>query len=160
MANSAESLEPGEAHDALESVEPVERDTARQAVGPRWLSAAIALLAGGLFAAQALDPSDRSVAYVLAIVGIAILLSYGRDTNGAALQAYTERRGRAVTALAIAGFALLLLSLFVVAIVLRDRFDLGWAPLPVGAVVAALLFAVDESTSRAYLAKHGAERGA
>jgi uncharacterized membrane protein YhfC len=76
------------------------------------------------------------------------------------LKAYSERRGRAVTALAIVGISVLLLSLAVVAIVLRDRFDLNWEPLPVGALVAALLFAVDESTNRAYPAKHGAERGA
>ena len=107
-----------------------------------------------------MDPSDRSVAYVLAILGIGVLGTYGRDTNGAALKAYSERRGRAVTALAIVGISVLLLSLAVVAVVLRDRFDLNWEPLPVGALVAALLFAVDESTNRAYPAKHGAERGA
>jgi Na+/H+ antiporter NhaD/arsenite permease-like protein len=145
-----QTVKPGEAQDALDSVEEMQRAGFRRAIPPRWFGVGMSLIVAIGFALYTQD--DPGVIPVLFIaIGTALLMIAARDKNGVIFgRARPESR---VGFLAAAGVLLFFLALFFGGIFVKRAYDIPWAPLVTGLIAGVTILLLSESERRHYRAK-------
>ena len=134
---SNETLGPDDAQAALSEVDRMQASAADVSEESTGTKVALALIAGALVATPMADNSRSMVALLMA--GLAIVLSTGRQKRGASALAVPRSTKSRIAMSVVVAFAV---SMYVGGIVLRDRFDLSWGPLLLGAVLASVIMVV------------------
>jgi Na+/H+ antiporter NhaD/arsenite permease-like protein len=145
-----QTVKPGDAQDALDSVEKMQRAGFRRAIPPRWFGVGMSLIVATGFALYTQDnPGVIPVLFIA--IGTALLMLAARDKNGVVFgRAHPESR---VGVLAAVGVLLFFLALFFGGIFMKRAYGIPWAPLVTGLIAGVTIFLLSESERRHYLAK-------
>jgi hypothetical protein len=149
MTQQLERPTPREASAALDSIGDMTRAAVKRGLRPRWFAASLSLWVGATTVAKAYNGPIADAATAALVVGGFLGLALWRSRIVARVRAVYGAVGTvAAVAMIIAVLAILLVG---------DRafevYDVSWAPLATGGVVAAVLFLAFEVERRATSAR-------
>ncbi len=145
-----QKIEPGEARDALNSVEKMQSAGFRRASPPRWYGVGIALIVTIGFSLYALEDPGSYPGLFIAL-GIALFVGFSREKIGAFGKELPDTK---VGMWALAGVCAFLLVLFFGGIYIRRAYDVAWMPLVTGLTAGITIYLLNESARRYYHAKN------
>ncbi len=145
-----QTVKPGEAQDALDSVEKMQRAGFRRAIPPRWLGIGMSLIIAIGFALYTQD-DPGAIPVLLIAVGMPLLLVAAREKNGVVFGKVNPESK--VGMFAAVGVLLFFVTLFLGGIYVKRAYGIPWAPLVTGLIAGVTILLLSESERRHYLAK-------
>ncbi|HEC01074.1 MAG TPA: hypothetical protein ENI91_05235 [Sphingomonadales bacterium] len=144
MTDQKNEISPADAQEALKAIQEAEGVALSQTMPPRWFGIIIALTTGALLASAAAGATELIAVFLAVMVGSMAYLQ--RKTRGSPKALPSNKKG----VLALVGLLFLALALLAGARGLRDIYDLTWAPLAAGVILAVIVYILSLSERREY----------
>lgn len=152
MTDKKTQTDSNEAHEALESIQKMERAALKKAMPPRWFGAIMSLLAGSLVSLSVADLRDY---HVFIILSMALVMGYQSQQSGVS--------GKAVGLKRVALVAIIFIPLFFGFIIagqlLSAMLGQSGAALFAGSLFALVIYTLSIFERRWYQGKTGAGSG-
>lgn len=145
MTEELDRMGPDEAQKALDAIKEAERAGLSRAIPPRWFGFTIALITGALVAAAAAGTTELIAVFLAALVGAMEAL---RRKMGALQKSIPTK---ATSILALIGLVAFALAIIAGARVLMELYDITWAPLAGGAIMATIVYILSLLERREYI---------